>query len=487
MLQFLNPIGLFGISAILIPLIIHLWNVKTGKTLKVGSISLMGESSRQNSRSLKLIDLLLLLLRCLVIIAASLIWADPVWKTNTANAPKSVWVLADRNELTETYDTYKPQIDSLLEQGAKFHLFEPGFPEIPLQKALSDSSTNNSSDRLSYWALVKLLDENTPAGTQAFLYTPNTISNFSGTRPAISTRIKWYSYTRADSTSQWIANAYLTSLGDVSSVVTTSTSFGNSVKTYTGENSDVNTSITNGKLQISLPANPQVVVNADTATIRIGLYTDSYSNDLRYVSSALDAIWKYTNRKIIIERVSRDGLSNHDVVFWLSSAEAAIQTMKPGSVLFRYAPGNGSNTNTAIHTGRDNSIRMYKRVTYPAKRTGSIIWADGFGEPILERITSKKVSVYTLYTHLNPQWTDLVWDHSFVKLLMPVIIPFTEYTNPWADRRTMSAEQIQPVLATGSNNTSDTNTGLSFYFWLGLVLFFISERLLYYRNHADRT
>ena len=66
MLQLLNPIWLFAIGGIVIPLIIHLWNIKKGKTLKVGSISLLGESSRQSAKSLKLIDLLLLFLRCLL-------------------------------------------------------------------------------------------------------------------------------------------------------------------------------------------------------------------------------------------------------------------------------------------------------------------------------------------------------------------------------------------------------------------------------------
>ena len=124
MFQLLNPIWLFGISGIIIPLLIHLWNVKKGKTLKIGSVSLLGESSRQNARSLRLLDLLLLLLRCLLIIIVSILLAEPVWISSNSASRKGGWILIEKDNFTETYSNFQKEIDSLDQAGFDLHLFE---------------------------------------------------------------------------------------------------------------------------------------------------------------------------------------------------------------------------------------------------------------------------------------------------------------------------------------------------------------------------
>jgi UDP-N-acetylglucosamine:LPS N-acetylglucosamine transferase len=57
----------FALAALSIPVIIHLWNIRPGKTLKVGSISLITEASKSTKRSFKLLDILLLIIRCLLL------------------------------------------------------------------------------------------------------------------------------------------------------------------------------------------------------------------------------------------------------------------------------------------------------------------------------------------------------------------------------------------------------------------------------------
>ncbi|MEJ0102079.1 MAG: BatA domain-containing protein [Bacteroidota bacterium] len=64
MFQLLQPLWLYVLTGISIPVIIHFWNQRPGKILKVGSVSLITDDSKEYKRSLKLSDLLLLLLRC---------------------------------------------------------------------------------------------------------------------------------------------------------------------------------------------------------------------------------------------------------------------------------------------------------------------------------------------------------------------------------------------------------------------------------------
>jgi len=67
-------------AGIIIPGIIHFWNRKQSKILKIGSISLLTQSYKQQAKSLQLQQRLLLLLRCLLILLIALLLSHPVWE-----------------------------------------------------------------------------------------------------------------------------------------------------------------------------------------------------------------------------------------------------------------------------------------------------------------------------------------------------------------------------------------------------------------------
>ena len=81
---FTYTIGFLAATGIIVPLIVHLWNVKKGKTLKIGSIILLGESAKQSSKSFQIKDWLLFLLRSLLIIIIAFLLAEPFLKINNA-------------------------------------------------------------------------------------------------------------------------------------------------------------------------------------------------------------------------------------------------------------------------------------------------------------------------------------------------------------------------------------------------------------------
>ncbi|MES1215797.1 MAG: BatA domain-containing protein, partial [Bacteroidota bacterium] len=93
MLQLIQPLWLFALTGISIPVIIHLWNLKPGKVLKVGSISLVTESSKEYKKSLTLSDILLLILRCLLIAALAVALSKPAWRSSINSSKQKGWVL----------------------------------------------------------------------------------------------------------------------------------------------------------------------------------------------------------------------------------------------------------------------------------------------------------------------------------------------------------------------------------------------------------
>ena len=496
MLQLLNPIWLFGISGILIPLIIHLWNIKTGKTLKVGSIALLGESSRQNSRSLRLMELLLLFLRCLLIIMLSILLAEPVWKSMQTQPINKAWILIERSAFAETYDNFKAEIDSLSKAGNELHLFEPGFEKVVLEDILADTTSADRTAKLPLWSLVRLMEQQIPKGSKAFIYTSDRAHRFKGSRPATKTAISWKTFTPADSMLRWIDHSYLTSSGSIRALVIESNPRGTVAKAIDispgNEISGVQTSIRSGKPQAKL--NDQTVIS-DTSTLTIAINAEGFPNDAEYLRAAINAIQKYTLRKIKLVGPS----SRPDILFWLTGKELP-SGLKPGSKVFQYAKGTAISTNTWLEisegmtTIETEQILVHKRFSYPKKDHAFPIWEDGFGIPLLDFTNTNDISHYTFYFRLNPEWTDLVWSPEFVKMLMTLILPKQSNAPDGVfDKRSIPPGQVLPhsdlqphtsdISPQASNNLVPYTRNLQYYFWLALVVLFITERYISLRNH----
>jgi hypothetical protein len=488
MLQLLNPIWLFGIGGILIPLIIHLWNIKTGRTLKIGSITLMGESSRQNSRSLKLMEMLLLFLRCLLIILLSFLLAEPVWRSMRTAEENKGWILIERSAFNETYANFKIEIDSLSRAGIELHLFEAGFEEVELEEMLAETEMADTTAKLSFWSLISLMEQQIPKGSKAFVFTNNRANRFKGNRPATKIDINWKTFTPSDSTSKWINHAYLTSSGNIRALVSESNPRGTVVRAKDiipgNEISGLSASIMNGKPQVKL--NDQTVIS-DTSTLNIAINADGFLNDAEYLRAAIDAIQKYTLRKIKFVEPS----SQPDILFWLSSKNLPTG-IKPGSIVFQYARGKTVSTPTwlTIPAGTIDitidQIPFHKRVSYPENNSAFPIWEDGFGIPLLNLTQSDNISLYTFYSRLNPEWTDLVWNPEFVKLIMPLILPDKpDALKSVFDKRSIAHNQLLPnsdIRPQTSKNFLSNTRNLQHYFWLILIALFITERYLSFRN-----
>ena len=80
-MTFLNIGALFGLSAVAIPIIIHLLNQLQVKKVKWAAMRFLQESIEKNERRLQMEDLLLLLLRCLLVILLILVLSRPTYLT----------------------------------------------------------------------------------------------------------------------------------------------------------------------------------------------------------------------------------------------------------------------------------------------------------------------------------------------------------------------------------------------------------------------
>ena len=424
-MNFLFPVWLFSIAAISIPVIIHLWNIRPGKTLKVGSIALIDTSSRKRSRSFNLMQLLLLLLRCLLLILVAIVLAMPYLKKQTASGKSKGWLLISKKDFQEAYQNYKPKIDSLIKAGYEFHYFNTGFQKTTIAQALTDTLNHKTGAGALYWSLLQQLNLQLPATVPVYIITPNAISNFNGSKPGTALQLHWLTYTTKDSTSTWVQKAWFTDNKEVHIITGSSKPSGTvyhaeSIKQNAIENSAYVIDISNGKPFIRIKNSRQKPIEIDTAALKIDIAASPNTPDAGYVKAALQSIGEFTQQNIRVSDYSGNSATKKGWLFWLTDKPLSKATMLSYNNILVYENGKVESINSTINTGDASSservIPLYKSVaskTYP----GEIEWSNGYGNPVLTTELSGNTHIHHFYSRFNPGWNDLVWDAGFPRKL----------------------------------------------------------------------
>lgn len=469
----------------------------------------MGESSRQSARSLRLLDLLLLLLRCLLLILLALILAGPVWSSLNEKSANKGWILIEKENLRESYQRFKPEIDSLIRIGYEFHFFDPGFKNAKIKDALEEQSIAGNADQLSYWSLIRMLDQEIPRNTRAYIFTPNRLSRLNGERPTISKQLNWKTYTPADSVSERIEQAWFTPSDSVRALIASSKPDGTTYRSVTADpaarNSQFAVTIQNGRAELDFKDTFTVSkrsgrkpVYIDSAIIKIALYTDKFHNDALYLKAAIGAIRKYTGRKILLSEFSAKQIPRgQNMIFWLSEKKISPSQMglEPGGTLFVYESGKVEYLNSRLDLSptllkvQTNEVALYKRIGLPQKAKNSFtFWQDGFGQPVLDMSIENSISVYRFYSRFDPDWSDLVWSDDFTKALTQIILPVNDPAESNGfDRRMADQSQIIPAFSKVNNEPEkkdkDGKRDPKDQFWTALVAVFLLERYLSFRQN----
>lgn len=485
-----TPIWLFALAAIGIPVVIHLWNIRPGKMLKVGSISLFTESSPKSSRSFKLMDILLLILRCAILILLALILAAPFWQQHLKAGKAKGWVLIPDANFTEMYSKFQHRIDSLVKHGYEVHYFAAGFRKISTDSLLkggdhADAPTDTAP--VNYWALTKLLSKKIPSSTAVEIFTTGNIGGFTGSRPRTNLHINWRTYNSSDSVRTWPAAAWLTANGTIRVMQGTSNPSGTNYQYIDIKNGGQNGSIYSASVENGVPVitSKDQKISVDTATQHIVIYTDNNKGDANYLKAALNAIAQLTQRKTAIKLYTSPQKipGGQDWLYWLSEQPIGQTIAQKTKNIFRYETGKSIAIDSWINN-TDNftqgavKVSLYK--TIDAKPVGDAVWTDGFGKPVL----SQDGNTYHFYNRFNPTWSDLVWSDDFPKWLMALTQQPLKVSEKY-ERRAISPEQLQPVYSANTATAAvaaTENISITNYLWLLLAITFIAERWLATKN-----
>ncbi|MEO5683374.1 MAG: BatA domain-containing protein [Chitinophagaceae bacterium] len=438
MFQLLQPIWLFALAGLAVPVIIHLWNQRPGKTLRVGSVALVAENALTYRKRVQLSEILLLILRCLLLGCIALALSKPFLRKPIKNTGRG-WVLMNRVDLPATYNRFKPVVDSLLLSGMEFHYFEPGFAKEHFNDAVKAVPDSTQTSQSSYRAITALLNQQVDARLPLYVFTDNSLQHFSGSRTAASLNLHWFAYTRDTASSRKLI---------------------------------------------------------DTTALYVTIFSRSYINDARYLKAALDAVQQFSKRNIFTKLVTTvPGIpAKQDWLFWLD--DDMIPKDKVAANIFAYADGKPvPNISYILPAGKWSfaAVSLYKSVIAPdtLPRFFDTGWNDGFGHPLLTVQLEPNKANYKLYTHFDPAWNELPWSESFPELLYQLLYAGHEQVKvAAADNTIIDSTQLMPVLVAekeaGPKPTLFAETKLTFLFWVMAFVLFFAERCLsfYHRKKS---
>lgn len=133
-MNWFNPIALWGLTALAIPILIHLWSKNKTKKIAFGSIRFLRESSTLQSKKIRFSEIPLLLVRLLILVLVVLLMAK--WGNYQEIEKKKALLLGDDIEVPEAYSNDEIPVfraSKLGQHSNHWHLLEEfsvQYPEI---------------------------------------------------------------------------------------------------------------------------------------------------------------------------------------------------------------------------------------------------------------------------------------------------------------------------------------------------------------------
>jgi hypothetical protein len=172
---FTNPIWLWALGGLSIPIAIHLLSRKEGKVIYLGSLRYLEESNTRQFRALRLNEILLLLIRSLLIITVVLLLAG--LSLHHQDNASTKWVVLEPGLKQEPATT--TLLDSLEKNGFEKHYLSRGFP------VKTDSLPRN----VQYWSLIAELKEKSL--DTVIVFSHSQWQHFTGEQTLLPSNTRW--------------------------------------------------------------------------------------------------------------------------------------------------------------------------------------------------------------------------------------------------------------------------------------------------------
>jgi len=192
-LSVLTPAAWWALSALAVPLLIHLFSRSRGRLVHTGHIDLIRQVRRVKVTELRLTQWLLLLLRLGILTLAALILVGLATKGQEISTDPAVyltpgWVRSASPEEREA--VFK---DAEAHPETRLYLLQPGFPEAERSKldTLAQTPTPSTDDGGNTWILLAERLSLARQDGPVTVYATDRLSQFGRDKPALPGEINW--------------------------------------------------------------------------------------------------------------------------------------------------------------------------------------------------------------------------------------------------------------------------------------------------------
>ncbi|HMG89453.1 MAG TPA: BatA domain-containing protein [Chryseolinea sp.] len=316
-MQLINPIWLWGLTGLLIPIGIHLLSRKEGKIIKFGSLRHLEESQTKQSIKVRLNEVALLMLRCVLIFLIVILLCG--LSINLFQSQKSQWLVLEDGLERDT--SIKSLVDSLKQQGFEVKSMKKGFPDV---------SGEQTEPFTNYWELVDKLP--VESLDEVIIVSYSFASKFRGKRLSLPENVTWIS---KEPEQKEFALSGIKFSND-------------SVLVRMGKSSALQTSFTNQTERVdqlaSQSSSEKKITPIPPDTLSVTIYADTdFEYDRKIITAALRAIEKTipiifkTSSVAPAENQSDD---HSDWIIWLSQKDPGA--LNASSIIFREDLGSNA-------------------------------------------------------------------------------------------------------------------------------------------------
>lgn len=281
-----NPIALWSLAGLLVPVLIHLLSRREGRTIAIGSLRNLRESPTARFRHVRLNELTLLALRCLLVLWLAMILARLQWPESVDRTTRK-WAIIEKG--IENEPAAQRLLDSLEENGFDQRLLAAGFP-LATEKTTAEAPGD-------YWRLAEDLQKLPVDSVVVIAF--NYLERFNGLRIPLPVHVNWIGIDggrdefiaediRVNSDSSWVRKGFTSGMA---------------------------THYTTEKGRSPSATLPQ--------EITVGLYSSGeFALDAKIVLAALKAVQSVTPHRLLITDAPADAWASgkEEWVFWLSES-----------------------------------------------------------------------------------------------------------------------------------------------------------------------
>jgi hypothetical protein len=333
MIQLSQPIFLWALTGLTIPLAIHLLSRKEGKVIRMGSLRHLRETSTQQFRGIKLNEIVLLALRSLLIGLFVLLLCGLHW----IDQDKKRWLVVEKG--VEKNAMANKLADSLKLQGYEWHWLQKGFP---LEKEILQNNSINS------WHLISLLGQKKM--NRAVVLSYSRAEDFKGLRQAMGTNVQWITF--PSEPTDFIAEAIQQSPDHI---------------LIRGGHSQADRTTFETTLANTPPADSIKLKPMPSKTVVL-VSDPGFENDQRLVKAALDAITKTLPITFKIQQETPEKAAElpADWLIWLSNQKIPVTNASKDTVkviVYHFKPSN-----QLLDRMAENHWALNKRLTLETAR-----------------------------------------------------------------------------------------------------------------------